>query len=358
MNEIEKSFTTEKYVVTYPVMTEHDQMRLDQFIQKYLPTLSRQFLKKKIEKGEVTISGRTPPHKSSVKVHYGEKVTVTTHNDGMIEDEFWYGEIVPKDQEPTIIFEDKDLLAINKPPYMITHPAGKNLFYCATVFYETIYKHTIHSMHRLDRETSGILLLGKNPKISNQISTLFEQDLVKKCYFLIAHKNPNAKAFPFTATERLGRDEGAVPQGMITAYPENSTEGKVAQTHFELLIEKDNYVLALAYPLTGRQHQIRVHAAVNGYPLLGDKLYNGDPGVFIRFKDFEPTDFDHEKMQIPRQALHAAALEIAYPQNQESRFIAPLPKDLSDWLKDKLQIDANDVTEMIKNRLTTWKLRK
>src|SRR5690606_8951112 len=184
MSEIEKSFTTERYVVTYPVLQEHDNLRLDQFVMTCMPTLSRQFLKRKIEKGEVVISGRKPPHKPSVKVHYGEKVTVTTHNDGMIEDELWRGVPVPRNEAPSIIYEDAELLVINKPPFIITHPAGKNLFYCATVWFDTIYKHTILSIHHLDRETTGILMLGKNPRVTQKVSLLFEEDKVKKCYFL------------------------------------------------------------------------------------------------------------------------------------------------------------------------------
>lgn len=338
MSDVEKSFTTEKYVVTHTVRDEQDGWRLDQFVMKCMPTLSREFLKKKIEKGEVEISGRKPPHKASVKVHDGERITITTHNDGMIEEEFWHGEVVPKTDKPTIIFEDQGLLVVNKPPYMITHPAGKNLFYCATVFFETIYKKTIHSIHRLDRETSGVLLLGKNPATSQQVSQLFEEDLVRKCYFLIAHKTPGAKPFPFTARERLDRKEGAIPEAMMFAFPENGTEGKESETHFESIFEKNNYVLALAFPLTGRQHQIRVHAATHGYPLLGDKLYNGDPGVFMRFKDNKATDEDHELMQIPRQALHAAALKLLY-QGKPKHFIAPLPADLTQWIEKNLGLD-------------------
>jgi RluA family pseudouridine synthase len=351
MSEIEKSFTTEKYVVSYPVLNEHDNLRLDQFIMSCMPTLSRQFLKKKIEKGEVVISGRKPPHKSSVKVHAGERVTVTTHNDGIIEDELWQGVPVPRDQAPTTIYEDSGLLVISKPPFMITHPAGKNLFYCATVWYETIYKHTIHSIHRLDRETSGILMLGKNPKVTQKISLLFEEDKVKKCYFLIAHKKENSTNFPFTAKERLGRNEDAIPQGMIFSYPEDSSEGKEAETHFELILEIDGYVLALAFPLTGRQHQIRVHAAAHGYPLLGDKLYNGDSSIFMRFKDHTATASDHEIMQIPRQALHAAALKLSYPKEEKTHFIAPLPKDLSDWLELKHGISHAEVEKMIEEKV-------
>lgn len=350
MSDIEKSFTTEKYVVSHSVREDQDGWRLDQFVMKCMPTLSREFLKKKIEKGEVEISGRKSPHKPSVKVHAGERITITTHNDGMIEDEYWHGEVVPKTEEPTVIFEDEGLLAVNKPPYMITHPAGKNLFYCATVFFETIHKKTIHSIHRLDRETSGVLLLGKNPKTSQQVSLLFEEDKVRKCYFFIAHKSAAAEPFPFTAKERLGRKEGAIPESMMFTFPEDSIEGKESETHFEGLLEKNGYVLALAFPLTGRQHQIRVHAAAHGYPLLGDKLYNGDPTVFIRFKENEASDEDHERMQIPRQALHAAALKILY-KNTPTHFIAPLPKDLSSWIEKNLGLSFEDVEALMEKRI-------
>ncbi len=347
MSEIEKSFSTEKYVVTYPVQQEQDGWRLDQFVHKCMPTLSRQFLKKKIERGEVEISGRRPPHKSSVKVHYAERVTVTTHNDGIIEEEYWNGEVVAKTESPTIVFEDDGLLVINKPPYMITHPAGRNLFYCATVFYETIYKKTIHSIHRLDRETSGLLLLGKNPRVSQQVAALFEADLVRKCYFFIAHKNAGSTEFPFTAKERMDREEGSIPQGMMHWYPETSDQGKESETQFQVVLERDSYVLGLAFPLTGRQHQIRVHAACHGYPLLGDKIYNGDPMVFGRFKDNTATEEDHEKMQIPRQALHAIALRLAYPAGEETTFVAPLPKDLSNWIELKLGINHGEIEGLV-----------
>jgi RluA family pseudouridine synthase len=354
MSEIEKSFTTEKYVVSHPVQIEQDGWRLDQFIQKCMPTLSRQFLKKKIEKGEVVISGRKSPHKASVKVHHGERVTITTHNDGMLEEEYWYGKPVVKEKNPEVVYEDQDLIVVNKPPYMITHPAGKNLFNCATVYFETIHKKTIHSIHRLDRETSGILLLGKNPKTAQKMSQLFEDDMVRKCYFLIAHKNPHSTPFPFTAKERMDREEGNIPAAMMSYWPEDSHMGKDSETHFELLLEKDNYVLALAFPLTGRQHQIRVHAACHGYPLLGDKLYNGDPGVFMRFKDFVATDEDHEKMQIPRQALHAVALKLSYKSEEQSHFLAPLPLDLAEWLKQKLLIEKESIEHLISTKVKAF----
>lgn len=283
-----------------------------------------------------------------MKVHYQEKVTITTHNDGAIEDEYWMGKPIPRDQKPDVVFEDDELIVVNKPPFMITHPAGKNLFYCATVFFETIYKKTIHSIHRIDRETSGLLLLGKNPKVSQRCAIQFEEDRVRKCYFFIAHKKPGALPFPFTAKQRMGREEGKIPEGMMSVWPEESDLGKESETYFELLLEKDDYVLAMAFPLTGRQHQIRVHAAVNGYPLLGEKLYSGDPGVFMRFKDHEATEADHELLQIPRHALHATAIKLAYPKETMTYFIAPLPEDLASWLKSKLGIERSEIEALIK----------
>ena len=351
MSEIQKSFSTEKYVVTYPVGQEEEGWRLDQFVQKCMPTLSRQYLKKKIDKGEVEIHGRKSPHKPSVKVHYGEKVTITTHNDGMIEDEFWYGKPIPRDEKPGVVFEDDELIVCNKPPFMITHPAGRNLFYCATVFFETIHKRTIHSIHRIDRETSGLLMLGKNPKVAQKVSYLFENDKVRKCYFFIAHKRPGALPFPFTAKQRMDREEGKIPAGMMSVWDENSEFGKESETHFELLLEIDNFVLAMAFPVTGRQHQIRVHAAVNGYPLLGEKLYNGDPGVFMRFKDHEATPEDHELLQIPRHALHATALKLTYPKDEMTYFIAPLPNDLAIWIEKKLGLKRSEVEKLIETKV-------
>src|SRR5690606_30958364 len=123
-------------------------------------------------------------------------------------------------------------------------------------------------------------------------------------------------------------------RGMMSVWAEDAESGKESETYFELLLEKDNYVLAMAFPKTGRQHQIRVHAAENGYPLLGEKLYNGDPGVFMRFKDHEATPEDHELLEIPRHALHATALKLTYPKQELACFIAPLPEDLAIWLKE------------------------
>jgi 23S rRNA pseudouridine1911/1915/1917 synthase len=351
--EIKKSFRDDKFVATYPVTNDHEGMRLDSFIQLYMPTLSREFLKKKIEKGEVEISGRKPPHKPSTKVHASESVSITTHNTPELEDEEWMGKPLDLSEKPVVIFEDDGLIVCHKPAFMTTHPAGRHLFYVATTYFATIYDKVIHSIHRLDRETSGVLLLGKDTAISHLISQMFEEDKIRKCYFLISIKKPNALEFPFTARERLG-DRPGMPRGMHQCHPENSTEGRESETSFEHIYTHNQYVMALAFPKTGRQHQIRLHAAFHGYPLLGDKMYNGDPTIFMRFKDKIATEDDHEKMEIARQALHALALKVPYPDpNKHTLFRAPLGEDLKVWMRNK-GIDPQMIEKLIEEKIQNW----
>lgn len=350
--EIKKSFRADRFTAEYPVEPEHEGMRLDSFIHLYMPTLSREFLKKKIEKGDVEISGRTPPHKPSTKVHHKESVKITTHNSPELEDEEWMGKPLDLTAPPGVIYEDESLIVCNKPAFMTTHPAGRHLFYVATTYFSTIHDKVIHSIHRLDRETSGVLLLGKDTKVANQISDFFEKDKIRKCYFLISKHHTTKREMPFTAQERLGERPGT-PRGMHMWYDKDSTEGKEAETHFELIHQTPHYTMALAFPKSGRQHQIRLHAAAHGYPLLGDKMYNGDPSIFMRFKDKLATAEDHELMQIPRQALHALALRVPYPTNKLTLYRAPLPQDLKSWLECNL-IDPLMIEEKIEKILISW----
>lgn len=342
MAEIFKKFTTQLYEAIYQVEEHQDGMRLDQYCATFFVSFSRQQIKKKIAAGEVQILDRPYPHKPSVKVYEYEKVRVTTPR-GDLEDEYWRGEKLDLQFTPEVLFEDEDIIAISKPSYMTTHPTGRHLFNCATVFFEEKYAKTIHSIHRLDRETSGVLLLAKNPKAAQVCTDHFEKDKVSKCYFFMAHKRDLSKtSFPFVASERLGNIEDFIPRLFVHCFPNDSKEGKHAQTTFHLLWENDEYILGLAFPKTGRQHQIRSHAAFHGFPLIGDKLYNGDPKVFQRFKDGVATKEDHDLMDLSRHALHAAALQFPYPKSELKLITAPIPEDFKKWIQNHLpdvQID-------------------
>lgn len=337
-----REYTENTYTVSYPVGLEDDGLRIDQFLLERYSTFSREFIKKKISNADIYIQNRSAKTKPSTKVKKGERVVVVTHR-SHLEDEWWRGEKI-KFIEPTIIFEDEDLFVLSKPPFMSTHPVGKHLFHCATVWLEQRFNHSVNSIHRLDRETSGILLMAKNPPTANDLTDAFEERKVSKTYFLIAHKNSNAKDFPFIAKENLATQE----ERLIThCYPQGSSNGKESETRFELLEQNEKYILALAFPRTGRQHQIRAHSAHHGYPLLGDKIYHGGSDVFSRFKDLEATKEDHDLMKIPRQALHAISLRFPY-KGSTRIFIDKVPEDLAEWIIENFaEIDLESLNQKI-----------
>ena len=352
MHIINKEFSKEKYSISFLIEDEHDNYRLDRFLQDYFSSFSRQFIKSKISRGDIRIKDRPHPHKPSTKIHAGEVVTVNTFKSDL-ESEFWYGKPIELDEEPEIIFEDSGAVVFSKPAFMATHPTGKHLFNCASIYFETKYGHGMHSVHRLDRETSGLLIMAKNPKMAAKLTMQFENTEVKKCYLLISkEKKDFSKTFPLCAKERLDSGENHTNSVVIQAYPEDSKIGKPARTDFQFLKQENGILLALAFPQTGRQHQIRVHAATHGFPLVGDKIYNGDYQVFERFKDRVPTDADHQLMEIPRHALHAIAIKITYP-DEKQVFQSSLPKDLLDWLKLK-EVNCDNLDELIQQKIEAY----
>ncbi|MCK5883205.1 MAG: RluA family pseudouridine synthase [Bacteriovoracaceae bacterium] len=348
-----KKFDREKYTAKYLVDEEHHNMRLDQYLQIYLESFSRQAVKKKIKNGEISIQGRPGVHRPCTRLHYKEIVTLVTHKT-IHEDEWWNGQLIDLQAEPEIVFQDDDLIVISKPPFMSTHPSGKHLFNCATVYFESIYHKTIHSIHRLDRETSGILMLGLNPNFTKIMTECFENDEVRKCYFFIAKIDEETfHGDHFTATERLGASESGLKRVYIDNYSEDSHEGKHATTRFKVLYTENGYAIGLAFPVTGRQHQIRVHAMVHGLPLVGDKLYLGSFKMFQRFKDVIATGDDHQLMELPRHALHAIALKIPF-QGNEKIFISHIPVDLKIWISEKLSIDLDGLEIILKNEIENY----
>lgn len=350
---LHKNFTTDKYQATYYVEESHEGMRLDQFVQIYLESWSRQEVKKRIKAGDVVIHKRPGKHRASTLVHYKEEITFTV-NKTTEEDEYWNGILIDRDEHPEVIFEDDNLIVVSKPAYMAAHPTGSHLFYCATVYFGEVHGQTIHSIHRLDRETSGIMMLGKNVETSNKMGEEFFNDRVKKCYFFMSKENNeyNGK-HTFESKERLGASAEGLKRVYIDSYPEDSLYGKHAHTIFKILHRENGYVLGLAFPQTGRQHQIRVHAMVRGLPLVGDKLYLGGYEMFQRFKDHYATPQDHELMEFNRHALHAIALRINY-QGSEKIFRSHLPKDFIPLIKGKVTIPLEELEKKMEKEILNY----
>ncbi len=350
MSLLEKQFTKDLYTAVYAVGEEFHNIRLDQFLLNFYVNFSREALKKKIYDGEVTISGRNHALRPSTKVHYKDTVTFHIFNT-VHENEYWRGNLIDLELEPPIVYEDENLLVISKPPFMATHPTGRHLFNCATVFFETNLKCSVHSIHRIDRETSGILLLGKNPKTASILTTEFEENRVKKAYFFISKSN--LPKMSFEANERLGGEETGLKRVYVNSYPESSKEGKRAKTFFKILHQENGHALGLAFPVTGRQHQIRVHAKTHGYPLLGDKLYLGSYSLFQKFKDNLASEEDFNFMELPRHALHSIAINLNYS-GERRTFIAPISKDLKNWINEKLTVNFEHLETEIQTSLKEY----
>lgn len=353
MSVIDKTFSPEEFRAIYFVEPSCDGMRLDQFVAQYLPSWSRQMIKKKIKEGEITILDRPGIPRPSTTVHWKNKIKASFPRAHQ-EEEYWNGQKIAVDHTPEIITEDKDMIIIGKPPYMAAHPTGKHLYNCATVYFEQRDGHLIHSVHRLDRETSGILVLAKNPNAANTLSKLFENDLVRKCYFFIAVKSDLYRGEKeFVVNQRLGTTDTGIRRVYIHHYDENSSEGRPAQTFFKVLYDNGKTLLGLAFPVTGRQHQIRVHALFKGIPLLGDKLYLGSFEMFQRFKDQLAGPEDHQLMQIPRHALHAIGLSFFY--NGELRiFHSHIPQDLKEWMSKNVDINISEFEKNIFNEIDLY----
>lgn len=358
MSILNKAYRDDMFEVRHLVDEEHEGHRLDQFLGLYLDSFSREAIKKKIKEKEITIVGRPGIHKPSTILHHKDEVVIRFFK-SIYEDEYWRGEKLKLQTTPEIVFEDTDLIVISKPAFMSTHPAGRHVFNCATVFFEMKYEQTIHSLHRIDRETSGLLMLGKNPKIANEMMQLFEKDDVKKCYLFISKTNQNYDGkTEFIANERMGSPDEGLKRIHVESYPENSPEGKNARTYFYILEKIGDYVIGIACPQTGRQHQIRVHALAHGLPLIGDKLYLGSYEMFQRFKDQVATTADHDQMELPRHALHAMAVKIPYKNEKEKEkiFITHIPTDLKEWIVQKTSLNINDLETKIAKTIKSYYL--
>ncbi len=242
--------------------------------------------------------------------------------------------------EPTVplpeaigeLYQDDDLLVVDKPAGLPMHPSAR--YFHGTLVSQLKLRFGVNEgaspAHRLDRETSGIVVCARTLAASQALNRAFQAGDVRKQYLAVVEGAP-----PRTFSVDAPISEGT--ELIRIAVRIDRTHGKPAQTDFETLntFRQDNVTFSLVrcFPRTGRQHQIRIHAQLAGFSLVGDKMYGKDPQLFDRFTKGTLTFDDSNALRLPRHALHASSIEFAHPTRGHTLTIAsPLPADLSAFI--------------------------
>lgn len=233
------------------------------------------------------------------------------------------------------LFLDEALLVIDKPAGLPIHPTARYHKGTLVTRIKEVYGTGFQAdpAHRLDRETSGVLVCGRTTDVSRRLMHAFVGGHVKKEYLAICEGWPDRDELTVDAPIAEGTELIRI------AVRIDPLEGKPARTRFVVLrrFERggDRFALVRAFPETGRQHQIRIHLQRAGHSIVGDKMYGPDAGYFDRFSKHTLEPEAWARLRLPRHALHAAAIALAHPvSGTPLRFESPLPADLKTFLDE------------------------
>lgn len=314
--------------------------RLDIYLSISFPAYSRSFIKKIIESNQVFVNNEVE-YRANYTPKKDDKITFYVNENDLSSKTKLTPEKLPLD----IIYEDSDLLAVNKPYGMVVHPADGNwsgTLMNAVMFH---YKEEMTSInnniragliHRLDKETSGLVLIGKTNLGLFHFTKLFSERKVQKYYLLLAEGNEdiiNRLREQEVVENFLGRNpqnRKKVKSYKIGTIDNNSASVRIAKTFFYKIASKGRYVFMLAKPETGRTHQIRVHVNDLGLKIVGDQIYGS------------------QKEQEDRMMLHAYVLEILNIDQNELVLKAPLQKDYLDIL-EKYDLSFKEFENQVSN---------
>lgn len=285
------------------ISKENEGIRIDKFLSENIPDISREMIGKLIKEEEILVNGKSV--KASYKGSEGDEVTINIPEPKEIN-------IIPQDIPLNIIYEDKDILVINKQKGLVVHPGNGNedgtlvnaiMAYCKNDLSGIGGVVRPGIVHRIDKDTSGILIIAKNDKAHLNLSEQIKNHQVKKTY--IALVRGIVKENEATINMPIGR---STKDRTKMAVDRN---GKEAITHFEVIKRYDDMTLLKVVIETGRTHQIRVHLSHIGYPIIGDYVYSNG----------------NNKYNVKGQMLHSYEIEFTHPTTGEKMNLkAELPE--------------------------------
>lgn len=297
--------------------------RIDKYLHSRFSNFSRVMLQNIIKAGTVKVNGNVV--KASFKLTPGDRIDLTLP-------ELPTREITPEDIPLNVIYEDDDIIILNKQSNIIVHPARGNLhgtlvnalaFYCQNLS-SGLGELRPGIVHRLDRNTTGVMVVAKNDIAQWKIAKQFELRQTKKTYLAIAHGQPELNA------DRIKAPLGVHPK-VREKYAVRPQKGKEAITFYEVLERFRGFSLLKLTPHTGRTHQLRVHLAHIKHPVVADDMYGGKLVYPWQLRDGEPAV---EDPVIGRTALHAFSLEFKHPSTEKQViFEAPMPEDMERLLE-------------------------
>ena len=290
---------------------EDQQMRLDKYLAEQFPEQTRSYLQKLIKEGSVLVNGKAV--KTGFQLSKGDEVSVCIPEPKELD-------VEPQQMDLDIVYEDEDVILVNKPKGMVVHPAPGHttdtlvnglLYHCKDNLSGINGVARPGIVHRIDRDTTGILIVCKNDMSHNSIAAQLKEHSINRRYRALVHGN-------------LKEDTGTI-EGPIGRHPIdrkkmsiNEKNGKPAVTHYTVLERFGNYTLIECKLETGRTHQIRVHMTSIGHPLVGDEVYVPAKCPF----------------KLQGQCLHAMVLGFVHPRTREyMEFSADLPAYFEDLLR-------------------------
>jgi len=293
---------TEAQTITFQV--ESGGERLDKAVVVIVPDLSRAVVQRLVKGGQVSVNGRVS--KPSYRVEVGDEVVVRVPAKRP-------PQVLPEQVELDVIYEDEHLLMINKPSGMVVHPAQGHesgtlvnavLGYLPQIL-DVGGPERAGIVHRLDKDTSGLIIVAKDETVRNALQRQFKRRQVKKTYLALVEGHPEPRQGEIDAP--IGRHKRQRKRMAIVR------SGRDAYTAYRVIETFDNHSLVELQPETGRTHQIRVHLAWLGYPAVGDRVYGRRKQQLLKHRHF----------------LHARKLELTHPVTRAPLSLtAPLPDNL------------------------------